>query len=76
MSESICPVCGGSATIRRMTEAFGQGDDLLVIEGIPMIACRACHEQYVTAQTLAKIDQLREQGHQKSRVVAVEQYAS
>ena len=76
MSESICPVCGGAATIKRVTKAFGQGHDLLVIEGIPVIACRTCHEQYVTAQTLAEIDRLREQGHHESRVVPVERYAA
>lgn len=76
MSEGICPVCGVAATIKRVTKAFGQGKDLLVIEGIPVIVCRACHEQYITAQTLGEIERLREQGHHETRVVPVERYAA
>ncbi|MBK5940047.1 type II toxin-antitoxin system MqsA family antitoxin [Halochromatium roseum] len=76
MNESLCPVCGGAATIKHVTKAFGQGNDLLVIEDIPVIACRACHEHYLTAQTLSEIERLRERGHHDARVVPVERYAA
>ncbi|NEX18577.1 MAG: YgiT-type zinc finger domain-containing protein [Halochromatium sp.] len=76
MSENRCPVCEGHATIKYVTKAFGQGDNLLVIENIPVIVCRACHEQYITAQTLDEIERLREQDHHTSRIVPVERYAA
>ena len=76
MSESICPVCGGAATIKRVAKAFGQGRDLLVIEDIPVIVCRSCHEQYITAQTLGEIERLRQRGHHESRIVPIERYAA
>lgn len=72
MNETLCPVCGKSAKIKRVAKAFGQGRDLLVIEDIPLIVCRTCHEQYVTAQTLEEIERLREQRHHDSREVQVE----
>ncbi len=76
MTEVLCPVCGTSATTKRVAKAFGQGRDLLVIEAIPVIVCRTCHEQYITAETLDEIEQLRERGHHESRIVPVERCAA
>ena len=72
MSETSCPVCGAAAKVKRVAKAFGRGSDLLVIEDIPVIVCRACHEQYITAQTLEEIERLRERRHSESRVIPVE----
>lgn len=76
MSENRCPVCGGHATIKRVAKVFGQGSNLLVIEDIPVVVCHACHEQYITAQTLGEIERLRERDHHESRNVPIERYAA
>lgn len=76
MTETLCPVCGAAATVKRVSKAFGRGSDLLVIEDIPIITCRACHEQYITAQTLEEIERLRERRHHESRVIPVEHCAA
>lgn len=56
----ICDVCGkGNARIRRITRAYGKGDDLLLIEDVPVISCPACGESYLTAETLHQIDQIK-----------------
>lgn len=56
----ICDVCGkGNARIRRITRAYGTGDDLLLIENIPVISCPDCGESYLTAETLHQIDQIK-----------------
>ena len=55
-----CAMCGKEgAQIRLITESIGKGDDLLVIEDVPMIHCPNCHETYLTAKTLHEIDALR-----------------
>lgn len=56
----ICDVCGkGNARIRRITRAYGKGDDLLLIEDVPVIRCPDCGESYLTAETLHQIDQIK-----------------
>ena len=72
MNETLCPVCNANARVKRVSKAFGQGSELLVIEDIPVIVCRVCHEQYITAETLEEIERLRSQRSHGSRVVAVE----
>jgi YgiT-type zinc finger domain-containing protein len=56
----ICDVCGeGNARIRRITRAYGKGDDLLLIEDVPVISCPDCGESYLTAETLHQVDQIK-----------------
>jgi len=76
MNEAKCPVCGEIATIKRIARVFGQDNDLIVIENIPIIMCRKCHEHYITAETLHEIEQLREQRQHQSRTVHVERCAA
>ncbi len=74
MNEINCPACGESAQIKRIAKAFGQGGALLVIEDIPLIMCRHCHEQYITAEALHEIERLREQRAHKMRPIQVERF--
>jgi YgiT-type zinc finger domain-containing protein len=76
MNETLCPVCGGPAQIKRVTKALGRGDDLLVIEDIPLIVCRNYHEQYIAAETLREIEQLRERQQHHARMIQVERFAA
>mgnify|MGYP003543335667 CR=1 FL=1 len=47
-----CELCGAQAAVRKKTtKSFGRGDNLVVIENIPIIHCSSCHESYVTADT-------------------------
>ena len=56
----ICDVCGKrSARIRRITRAYGEGDDLLLIENVPVISCPDCGEDHLTADPLHQIDQIK-----------------
>jgi YgiT-type zinc finger domain-containing protein len=68
---STCDVCGqGRARVRRITRAYGKGDDVLLIEDVPVISCPDCGESYVTAETLHQIDQIKRERHQ----LAVERF--
>lgn len=56
----VCQICGNEgARIRRVTETYGKGSDLLVIENIPMVVCPNCGESYFTAETLHEIERIR-----------------
>lgn len=56
----MCDICGSKeARIRRITRTYGKGEDLLVIENIPVISCLHCGESYLTAETLHEIEQIK-----------------
>lgn len=56
----ICDICGKKgARIRRITETFGKGKNLLIIENIPMVHCPHCGESYFTAETLHEIERIK-----------------
>ncbi len=60
MENMICDVCGKSgARIRRITRSYGKGENLLVIENIPVISCPNCGESYLTADTLHEIERIK-----------------
>lgn len=60
----VCDVCGkDGARIRRITETYGKGSDLLVIENVPLVACPNCGESYFTADTLHEIERIRLHRH-------------
>lgn len=64
----ICDVCGQQgASIRRVTETFGKGKRLLLIENIPLVSCPSCGESYFTADTLHEIERIKL--HRKSLAV-------
>ena len=56
----ICDICGISeARIRRVTRRYGEGENLLVIENIPVVSCPHCGESYLTAETLHEIERIK-----------------
>ncbi len=56
MLEDICGEGGGE--IVRVTQVFGDGDNMLVIENVPMISC-ASGENYFTAEALHEIEGIK-----------------
>ncbi|WP_295438160.1 YgiT-type zinc finger protein [uncultured Thiodictyon sp.] len=76
MNETRCPVCGEPVEIGQIAKAFGRGNGLLVIEDIPMIVCRTCHEQYIAAEALHEIEKLRERRQHQARMIKVERFAA
>jgi len=64
----VCDVCGKEgARIRRITRTYGKGEDLLVIENIPVMSCPHCRESYFDAETLHEIERIKQ--HRKSLAV-------
>jgi YgiT-type zinc finger domain-containing protein len=55
-----CEQCGqDSAYIRRVPQTLGKGDALIVVENVPLVACRNCGESYLTAETLHHLEHIR-----------------
>lgn len=72
-----CDICGqAEARIRKVSRTYGKGQDLLVIEDIPVISCPHCGESYLTAETLHQIEKIKRERKQRSieRPVAVASY--
>lgn len=56
----ICDICGEEgAQARRVSRCFGQGADLLVIEGVPLVRCPHCRESYFTAETMQELERIQ-----------------
>jgi YgiT-type zinc finger domain-containing protein len=73
-----CANCGNEgARIRYVSRSYGKGEDLLVIENIPIISCPHCGESYFTAETLHAIERIKQQRRQVAvtREVAVAEFA-
>ena len=55
-----CDLCGKpGAKIRQVNRAYGKGEDLLIVEKVPVVSCRLCGGIYTCADTLRKVDHLR-----------------
>lgn len=56
----MCDIYGSEkARVRRITRTYGKGDDLMVIENIPLVSCPNCGESYFTAATLHEIERIK-----------------
>ena len=64
-----CDICRTEGVnIRRVSRTYGKGEDLLVIENIPVISCSHCGESYLTAGTLREIERIKR--NQKNLAIA------
>ncbi len=73
----ICDNCGKpGARLRYVTRSYGTGDQLLVIENVPIISCPSCGASYLTAQTLHAIDRIKRERQRlaTTRPVAVAEF--
>jgi YgiT-type zinc finger domain-containing protein len=63
-----------SATSRA---SYGKGENLLVIENIPIVSCPNCGERYFTAETLHEIERIKlhKQSFAHKRPVAIAEFA-
>ncbi len=56
----ICDNCGRKrAKVRYLTRSYGKGQDLLLIENVPVIICPNCGESYLTSETLHEIERIK-----------------
>ncbi|MBN1867402.1 YgiT-type zinc finger protein [Candidatus Sumerlaeota bacterium] len=56
----ICDSCGhDGARIKRVSRSYGKGDDMVVIDKVPIVVCAHCGESYMTAETAHEVERLR-----------------
>ncbi|WP_017294073.1 type II toxin-antitoxin system MqsA family antitoxin [Geminocystis herdmanii] len=57
-----CDLCDSKkAKIRYISRSYGNDEELFVIENIPLISCPDCGESYFTAETMKKIEAIKQQ---------------
>jgi YgiT-type zinc finger domain-containing protein len=55
-----CDICNSEGVhIRNVTRTYGKGEELIIIENLPIISCPHCGESYITAETLHKIEKIK-----------------
>ncbi len=60
----ICDICGKEgARVRQLTRSYGKGEELFVIENVPVVSCSHCGESYLTAETLHEIERIKRHRH-------------
>lgn len=60
MTTLICDICGKEgARVRRVSRSYGKGENLLVIENVPIVSCPHCGESYLTAETLHEVERIK-----------------
>ena len=59
-----CGVCGQmQAYPIVISKEFGRGEKTVLIEDIPAFNCLYCHHQYIEAETMDAIDEIRKNPH-------------
>lgn len=55
-----CDVCGhDGAKTKYVSRSYGKGEDMVVIDHIPVVVCPKCGESYMTAETMHEIQRLK-----------------
>jgi YgiT-type zinc finger domain-containing protein len=64
--------------MRRVSETFGKGADLLVIEKVSLVTCPHCGESYFTADTLHELERIKlhRQNFAVERAVSVAKFVA
>ncbi|MDH3265241.1 MAG: type II toxin-antitoxin system MqsA family antitoxin [Paracoccaceae bacterium] len=65
-----CTACAGGVLAREsVNTAFWQGEQLVVVEGIPALVCQSCGEQFYEDETAMKLDLMRGRGFRDAKAV-------
>jgi YgiT-type zinc finger domain-containing protein len=58
--DMTCDTCGKKgAKARRVSRSYGKGNQIVVIDNVPIVVCPHCGESYMTAETLREIERLK-----------------
>lgn len=74
-----CGVCGQmQAYPMVISKVFGRGEKAVLIEDIPAFNCRHCNHQYIEAETMDAIDEIRKnpQRYTQKRFIDVAKLAA
>ena len=64
-SEQTCSICGQqTARSIRRPQLIGKGENLVMVNSVPMLSCRNCGHTYFTIEVARMLDQIRLNPHQ------------
>ena len=70
-----CQACGGKVVKRRVSVENWWGDNLTIVEDVPVFLCESCGERYFDAETSLLLDQLRKKAcYKPKRIMEVPVY--
>lgn len=56
----ICDICGVKAAREvKRPQVLGRGERMILVDNVPVIACKNCGESYMTSATMHKLDNIR-----------------
>ena len=63
----VCDICGvkSARTVKR-PQVLGRGAQMMLVDNVPVIACKNCGESYMTSATMRKLDDIRSKQKEKS----------
>lgn len=63
----VCDICGvrSARTVKR-PQILGRGEQMMLVDNVPVIACKNCGESYMTSATMHKLDDIRAKQKEKS----------
>lgn len=74
----VCDICGVTAarTVKR-PQVLGRGEQMILIDNVPVVACRNCGESYLTSETMHRLDTIRSKrkANSAARKIAVADFA-
>ena len=74
----ICDICGKEkARLVKRPQVFGRGKNMLLVDNVPVIACKNCGESYMTSSTMHTLDKIRARRPEKEakRKIGVAEFA-
>ena len=74
---TVCDICGIKAarTVKR-PQVLGRGAQMILVDNVPVIACRNCGESYMTSETIHRLDDIRskQKANSAARKIAVAEF--
>jgi YgiT-type zinc finger domain-containing protein len=73
----VCDNCGvKAARIVKRPQILGRGAKMILVDNVPVIACRNCGENYMTSETMHRLDKIRmnQKAEMKERKIAAAEF--
>jgi YgiT-type zinc finger domain-containing protein len=71
----VCDICGvKAARVVKRPQILGRGEQMMLVDNVPVIACKNCGESYMTSTTMHKLDDIRIKQKLTERKIAVAEF--
>lgn len=73
----VCDICGAKAArVVKRSQVLGRGTQMILVDNVPVVACRNCGESYMTGQTMHQLDKIRlkEKAKLSARKISVAEF--